>query len=135
MTEKKYEKGYLDYIKKMGVSKEQLKISEQMDVGEYKINYDTDPVELMYKDENDTTSVPFEWTDANLLKALGEDIQEIFEYFTSGKLDKEKTPTYLDILYSLPRVIKLQLAKKDLFINPGSKDAIKRHEQYLREER
>jgi hypothetical protein len=131
----KYKEGYMDYIKKMGVSKKKLKISEQMEIGEYKINYDTDPVELMYKDEKDTTSVPFEWTDANLLKALEEDIQEIFEYFTSGKLDKEKTPTYLDILYSLPRVIKLQLAKKDLFINPGSKDAIKKHEQYLREGR
>ena len=71
----KYEEGYMDYIKKMGVSKKQLKISEQMGIGEYKINYDTDPVELMYKDEKDTASVPFEGTDANLLKALEEDIQ------------------------------------------------------------
>ena len=129
------EKTYQEYAKERGASKEDVKFSEKMGVGEYKINYDKDPIELLYKDKETVSSVPFEWTDADLLKAMGKDIQEIFEYFTSGKLDKEKTPFHLETLYALPRVIKLQLAKKDLFINPSSKDAIKRHEQYLREGR
>ena len=104
-----------------------------MGIGEYKINYDKDPAELLYKDKETTSSIPFEWTDANLLEVMSEDLVKLYEYLTSGKLNEKDSHAHLETLFSLPKIIKLQLAKKDLFINPTAKDAMKKHEQYLRE--
>jgi|TARA_R110000772_G_scaffold201463_1_gene311809 hypothetical protein len=129
----KYEEGYLKYVKEKGATKKDLNFSEKMSVGEYKINYDKDPAELLYKDKETTSSIPFEWTDANLLDVMKDDLEEIYKYFTSGKLNEKDSHIHLETLFSLPRIIKLQLAKKDLFINPTAKDAMKKHEQYLRE--
>jgi len=129
----KYEEGYLKYVKEKGATKKDLNFSEKMSVGEYKINYDKDPAELLYKDKETTSSILFEWTDANLLDVMKDDLEEIYKYFTSGKLNEKDSHIHLETLFSLPRIIKLQLAKKDLFINPTAKDAMKKHEQYLRE--
>ena len=126
----KYEEGYLKYAKERGATKKDLKFSEQMGIGEYKINYDKDPAELLYKDKETTSSIPFEWTDANLLEVMSEDLVELYEYLTSGKLNGKDTHAHLETLFSLPKIIKLQLAKKDLYISP---EAMKKHEQYLRE--